>query len=104
VDIFYYALRGLPYTCYLKPDAKLPMMYMPDCIDSTMKLLEAPTEDLKFRTYNISAYSMTPAELATAIKKYVPNFEIHYEIGKKKRLKLRSCQTILCRKLAKINE
>ena len=58
-------------------------MYMDDCIDATIRLLEAPTDSLNYRTYNISAYSFTPDELTKSIQKYLPDFKICYEIGKK---------------------
>eukprot|EP01080_Neovahlkampfia_damariscottae_P009516 gene9516-1723_t len=80
VDIFYSALKGETYKCYLKPDSRLPMMYMEDCIDATIRLLEAPTDSLNYRTYNISAYSFTPVELTKAIQKHLPDFKISYEI------------------------
>jgi threonine 3-dehydrogenase len=84
VEMFYYAIEGKPYECFLAPDAKsrLPMMYMPDCIKATIGLLEAPDERLKNRVYNVTAFNITPKDLEIAIKKYIPDFQVTYKPGK----------------------
>ncbi len=79
VDIFYQAKKMGNYTCFLRPDTALPMMFMEDAIDATLQLMEAPTEKLSIRTsYNVAACSFTPNELAERIKKIIPAFEISY--------------------------
>lgn len=80
VEIFYKALTEKQYECFLKPDTRLPMIYMDDVINATMKLMEAPSEDIKIRTsYNLAAISFTPAEIADEIKKHIPDFKITYK-------------------------
>lgn len=54
------------------------MMYIDDCLRSLVELMEAPEEKLSQRTYNIHAMDFTPAELAAAIRKYVPELELSY--------------------------
>lgn len=80
VEIFYEAIKNKKYKCFLKEDATLPMMYMPDCIRATVELMEANVSKLKRHAdYNIGAISFSPAELAREIKKVIPEFEISYE-------------------------
>ncbi|MFQ5832577.1 MAG: NAD-dependent epimerase/dehydratase family protein [Candidatus Thorarchaeota archaeon] len=79
VEIFYEALKNKRYTCFLGPDTRLPMMYMPDCIKSTIDLMEADNDRLKHRTFNVTAFSFTPTELAEKIREHIPDFEISYE-------------------------
>ncbi len=56
------------------------MMYMPDAIRATIELMEAPAEKISVRTsYNLSAMSFSPEEIAAEVKKYIPGFTIHYE-------------------------
>lgn len=80
VEIFYEAIDKGKYTCFLKEDTMLPMMYMPDCIDGTIQLAEADLSKLKHHSdFNQAATSFTPAQLAAEIKKHIPEFEITYE-------------------------
>ena len=80
VDMIIHAARGMDYTCYLKEDAVLPMMYMPDAMENTMKLFDAPLKNLRYRgEYNISAFSFSPGELAEAIREFVPAFKVKYK-------------------------
>ncbi len=79
IDIFHAALKTRRYTCFLGPDTRLPMMYMPDAIRATLELMDAPGEQVKERgSYNLAAVSFTPEEIAAAIRKHIPDFEIHY--------------------------
>ncbi|MCS6906174.1 MAG: NAD-dependent epimerase/dehydratase family protein [Bacteroidia bacterium] len=76
LHIFYEAISKKSYACFLKEDARLPMMYMPDAIRATIELMQAPVENITVRTsYNLSAFDFTPAEIATEIKKYIPDFK-----------------------------
>lgn len=79
VDIFHKATMGQPFECFLSKDTGLPMMYMPDAIKATIGIMEADPVEIKRRSgYNIAAFSFTPEELATAIRKHIPEFEITY--------------------------
>lgn len=80
VEIFYGAIKEGKYTCFLKENTPLPMMFMPDAIRGTIDLMEANSEDVKIRSsYNLNALSFTPKEIAAEIKKHLPNFEITYQ-------------------------
>lgn len=78
IEIFHEALKTGSYQCYLRGNTRLPMMWIDDCIQSIVGIMEAPSEKLKQRTYNVAAMSFTPDELTKAIQKYKPNFSISY--------------------------
>jgi nucleoside-diphosphate-sugar epimerase len=81
VDIFHRAVRGQSYSCFLRGDTRLPMMYMPDAIRAIVELMEADASALAHRNaYNIAAMSFTPEELAAEIRRHRPEFEIVYGI------------------------
>lgn len=80
VEIFHEALEEKRYTSFLKEDTYLPMMYMPDAIRATIELMEAPASQISVRTsYNLSAISFSPKELAAEIRKHIPDFKIDYK-------------------------
>lgn len=79
VEIFYAAVMHKKYTCFVRKDTFLPMMYMPDCIKATIKLMEAPLSKLKHHSdFNVSAMSFSAGELAEEIRKYIPTFICEY--------------------------
>ena len=81
VSIFYDAIKYQKYTCYLKPETCLDMMYMPDAIRAMIELMEADGSKLAHRNaFNVTAMNFTPAQIASEIKKHIPKFEIEYEI------------------------
>ncbi|MCP4552439.1 MAG: NAD-dependent epimerase/dehydratase family protein [Bacteroidetes bacterium] len=80
VAIFYDAVKYKKYTCFVKENTRLPMMYMPDCLKATIDLFEADFGDLKHHSdFNVGAMSFTAGELAASIKKYIPDFEVEYK-------------------------
>lgn len=80
VEIFHKAVKQETLMCYLKQNARLPMMYMPDAIEATLQLMEAPSDQIRVRSsYNICGFDFTPFELSEAIRKHVPNLEVNYE-------------------------
>ena len=81
VAIFYGAIRENSYECFLGPDTRLPMMYMPDAISALMGVAEADENLLEHHAdFNVNAMSFTPNELALSIKKKLPEFEMTYRI------------------------
>jgi nucleoside-diphosphate-sugar epimerase len=79
VEIFYKALKEGKYTCFLREDTVLPMMYMPDCISATLDLMNAEQTRVKRRTsYNLAAMSFSPKDLVNQIKKHIPDFTCDY--------------------------
>ncbi|PHN05822.1 NAD-dependent epimerase/dehydratase family protein [Flavilitoribacter nigricans] len=80
VEIYHSAVREEPFTCFLKPDTRLPMIYMPDAIRATLELMDAPEEQLSVRTsYNLASMSFSPSEIYEAIRKHFPAFNIEYQ-------------------------
>ena len=81
VEIFYEALKHRRYTCYLKPDTYMDMMYMPDAIKAAIDIMEADPKKLLHRNaFNVTAMSFAPENIANEIKRYIPDFVIEYNI------------------------
>jgi nucleoside-diphosphate-sugar epimerase len=81
VEMFYQAVRYRHYSCFLAAKTRLDMMYMPDAIRGMIMLMEADGARLRFRNaYNVTAMSVTPAEIADEITKHIPQFAIDYQV------------------------
>lgn len=80
VEIFYEAIKNKRYKCFVRQDTVLPMMYMPDCINATIQLMDADISKLKHHSdFNLGALSFSAGELAAEIKKHIPEFVCEYE-------------------------
>jgi nucleoside-diphosphate-sugar epimerase len=79
VEIFFEAIKQAHYDCFVRKETALPMMFMDDAIENTIKLMDADSENLSVRSsYNMAGISFTAEELAAEIKKHIPNFTIDY--------------------------
>ena len=79
VEMFYAALQTGSYTCFVRPDTRLPMMYMPDAIQAILDLMAAEPSQITIRSsYNIAAVSFSAAELVAAIQHHLPHFICDY--------------------------
>jgi nucleoside-diphosphate-sugar epimerase len=79
VDIFYKAKARQEFSCFLKENTELPMMFMDDAIRATLELMAADSDKLSVRTsYNLAGCSFTPEEITKEIKKHIPEFKIIY--------------------------
>jgi nucleoside-diphosphate-sugar epimerase len=80
IAIFYAAKKRENYTCFLEAQTTLPMIYMPDAIRATIKLMDAEPRLVKIRSsYNIAGLSFNPEQLAAAIRQQLPDFSITYQ-------------------------
>ena len=80
VHIFHEALKSASYECFLSENTTLPMMYMPDAIKATIRIMQADSDKIKIRSsYNVSGFSFSPKDIAQEIKKYIPDFTISFK-------------------------
>ncbi|MDH5787604.1 MAG: NAD-dependent epimerase/dehydratase family protein, partial [Candidatus Bathyarchaeota archaeon] len=80
VEMFYEAIRKKRYTCFVREDTVLPMMYMPDCIKAAIDLMESDASRIKHRaSYNVASTSFSAGELAAEIRKHIPDFVCEYK-------------------------
>jgi nucleoside-diphosphate-sugar epimerase len=80
VEIYHKALSDGKYNCFLSAETKMPMMYMDDAIKATIQIMQAASEQVKIRSsYNLAAMSFTPTQIATEIKKHIPEFTVSYQ-------------------------
>jgi len=81
VEIFYEAIRHQHYTCFLRPDTRLDMMYMPDAVKAAIDVMGAdPARLIHRNAFNVTAMNFTPEEIAAEIRKHLPRFVIDYRV------------------------
>lgn len=79
VEMVHAARDGKPYTCFLKPDTELPMIYIKDMVQAVMQLMSAPRISLhRTFSYNVMGFSLTPQILAMALHKKGHPFQLDY--------------------------
>ena len=80
VEIFDAAINHGYYECFVRPDTRLPMLYMDDAIKATLMLMDAHSDTLgpSKEGYNIDCHSFTAQELADAISKEVDGFNCDF--------------------------
>ncbi|MBM3488931.1 MAG: NAD-dependent epimerase/dehydratase family protein [Alphaproteobacteria bacterium] len=80
VEMFIEALRHGRYTCFVRPDTTMPLMYIDDAVRATIELMQAPAQRISIRTsYNLTALSFSAAELAAEVARRVPGFVCDYQ-------------------------
>lgn len=81
VEIYYEAVKRKKYTSYIAKDTFMDMMYMPDAIRAIIDLMEADSSRLTHRNaFNVTAMSVDPESIASAIRRHIPEFQLHYNV------------------------
>ncbi|WP_342042246.1 L-threonine 3-dehydrogenase [Bacillus sp. OTU2372] len=81
VEIYYEAVKKGKYTSYINKGTLMDMMYMPDALNAIIDLMEADASNLKHRnSFNVTAMSFAPEDIAASIAKFIPGFEINYKV------------------------
>ena len=81
VEIFYEALRSKEYTSFIAEGTKMDMMCMEDAVNAIIKLMEAdPSKLIHRNAFNATAMSLAPEDIASEIKKHIPEFKLYYDV------------------------
>jgi nucleoside-diphosphate-sugar epimerase len=78
-EMLHHAAQGRPYACFVRPDAQLPFMVMPDAIRAMLQLVEAPRQQLTRQVYNVTSFSPTAEEILQAVRRAFPQAEVSFE-------------------------
>lgn len=81
VDIYYSAARGEKFVCPIAEGTYMDMMYMPDALRAAVEIMEADPSKLVHRnSFNIASMSFEPNTIYQNIRKYLPEFEMQYQV------------------------
>jgi threonine 3-dehydrogenase len=78
-EMLHHAAQGKPYAAFVREDAVIPFMAMPDAVTSLLKLADAPAKALTRRVYNVTSFSLTAAEFRDQVLRYFPDAQITFD-------------------------
>jgi len=80
-EMVHAAAQSLPYSCFVRPDTRLPFMMMPDAVRSLVLLSDAPSADLSQRVYNVAGFAPSAAEISALVSEYFPESHVSYSVN-----------------------
>ncbi len=83
-EMIHAAARGEPYACFVRPDARIPFMAMPDGVDALLALAMAPRDHLTRSAYNLAAFNPSAAGIREVVMTAFPDAEISYKVDLKR--------------------
>ena len=83
-EMIHAAAEGEHYACFVRPDTRIPFMAMPDAVDATLRLMDAPRARLTRTVYNIGAFAPSAAEIEQVVKAAFPGARIGTKVDEKR--------------------
>jgi nucleoside-diphosphate-sugar epimerase len=83
-EMIHAAVRGEPYSCFVRPDTRIPFMAMPDAIDALLTLSAAPGDGLSSTAYNVRAFNPSADEIRACVLGAFPDAAIDYRVDAKR--------------------
>jgi threonine 3-dehydrogenase len=77
-EMIHAAAQGKPYACFVRPDAQIPFMAMPDGVQALLQLAAAPRASLTRTVYNIGAFAPTAQQIAERVAANWPASSVTY--------------------------
>lgn len=77
-EMLHAAAKGVEYNCFVRPDAVLPFMVMPDAVKSLIMLENADRERLTRDVYNVTSFNPTAQDIFDITMEAFPNAIINF--------------------------
>jgi threonine 3-dehydrogenase len=78
-EMIHAAAQGEPYACFVREDARIPFMAMPDAVRALVELAHVPVEALRHQVYNVTGFSLSAAQIRDRVLAAFPAAEIRFE-------------------------
>jgi len=85
-EMIHAAARGDPYTCFVRPDTRIPLMAMPDAVGALLRLAEAPRDRLTRTAYNVTAFNPCAQEIHDVVVAAFPRASITWSTDAKRQV------------------
>lgn len=83
-EMIHAAAQARPYTCFVRPDAQIPFMAMPDAIGALLALATADRARLTQSGYNVRAFAPTADQIRAEALRAFPSATIRYAVDQKR--------------------
>jgi threonine 3-dehydrogenase len=83
-EMIHAAAQGEPYTCFVRPDTRIPFMAMPDGVQALLTLAAAPRDRLSRTAYNLAAFNPSAEEIRTEVMRVFPQSQISWSTDVKR--------------------
>lgn len=77
-EILHSAARREPYPCFVREDARIPFMAMPDGVKALLLLEAAPREKLTRQVYNVGAFNPSAGEVREIVRSAFPAADVTF--------------------------
>ena len=78
-EMLHAAAAGVPYTCFVRKEARIPFMTMIDATSALIQLLDADGKKLKSTVYNVGGFSVSAQQIADRVKKSFPSAKVDWQ-------------------------
>ena len=82
------AAKGIPFTIWVRPETRVPILYFKDAALAILSLAEAPPERVKMVNYLLSGPRPTALELVNLVKQRFPGAQINFEVDDEIQLRM----------------
>ncbi len=77
-EMIHAAARGEPYACFVRAEARIPFMAMPDAVSALLRLASVPRSSLSRQVYNVTAFSLSAAQIRARVLAAFPDAQIEF--------------------------
>jgi threonine 3-dehydrogenase len=78
-EMLHAAAQEQPYACFVRADAAIPFMAMPDAITALLKLAQAPKPALTGCIYNVTSFSLSAGQICDLVENAFPGAQITFK-------------------------
>jgi len=77
-EMLHAAAEGVPYSCFVREDTRIPFMAMPDAVDALLRLAGAPRPALGRVVYNVGAFNPSAREIRDQVQAAFPGAKVDF--------------------------
>ena len=78
-EMLHAAAQGKSYACFVREEARIPFMAMPDAVRALLLLAAAPRAALTRQVYNVTSFSLSAAQVRDRVLAAFPAAQITFE-------------------------